>query len=86
MKRVQIVAVSVLLPSDNVVLLAEKTRLNQLDGLLAPAESVFLQQSVARGVYSFFFPRAEGSVFVRLLKSEKDPFIAQESARLAGNE
>jgi len=85
-KRVQIVAVSVLLPSDNVVLLAEKTRLNQLDGLLAPAELVFLQQSVAREVYSFFFPRAEGCVFVRLLKAEKDPFLAQEAARLAGNE
>ncbi len=86
MKRVQIVAAPVLLPDDNLVLLAEKTRLDQLDRLLSPSEFVFLRQSVERGVYSFFFPRAEGSVFVRLLKAEKDPAVAREVARLAGNE
>lgn len=86
MKRVQIVAAPVPLPNDNVVLLAEKTRLDPLDSRLTPAELLFLRQSVGRDVYSFFFPRAEGCVFVRLLKAEKDPAMAQEAARLAGNE
>ncbi len=79
-------AAPVLLPNDNVVLLAEKTRLDQLDSLLLPSELTFLRQSVGREVYSFFFPRTEGSVFVRLLKAEKNPAIAQEAARLSGNE
>ena len=79
-------AAPVPLPNDNVVLLAEKTRLDPLDSLLLPSELLFLRQSVGREVYNFFFPRAEGSVFVRLLKAEKNPAVGQEAARLAGNE
>ena len=85
MKRVQIVAAPAL-PNDHVVILADKSRLDQLDPLLTPAEILFLRQSVGREVYNFFFPRADGSVFVRLLKTEKEPAMALEAARLAGNE
>ncbi|MCE7926784.1 MAG: leucyl aminopeptidase [Haliscomenobacteraceae bacterium CHB4] len=46
----------------------------------------FLRQSAARDIATFFFPRAEGGVFVRLMKTDKNPAFAAEDARLAGNE
>ncbi|MBK7935616.1 MAG: leucyl aminopeptidase [Lewinellaceae bacterium] len=46
----------------------------------------FLHQGIGREVTNFFFPRAEGCVFVRLLKPDADPIAAAENARLAGNE
>jgi len=85
-KRVQLAAVLSASANDNIVILAEKDRLDTLDAFLAPNESDFLQQAVAQDVSSFFFPRKEGSVFVRILKPEKDEAIAWEDARLAGNE
>ena len=86
MKRVQLAAIPSARPTDNLVILIEKDRLDALDAQLAPHEVVFLQQSVPREVNQFFFPRAEGAVFVRILKSEKDEAIAREDARLAGND
>lgn len=69
------------------VILAEKDGLDRLnDDMLLPAETSFLRQGVERDVSNFFFPRAEGCVFVRLLKKESDPFAAGENARMAGNE
>ena len=86
MKRVQLVAVEAGLHHNNLVLLAEKNHLDALDSLLAPGELAFFRQAVSQEVSSFTFPRAEGIAFVRILKPEKDPFIALEEARLAGNE
>jgi len=71
---------------NNLVLLADKDHLDALDVLLAPGEATFLRQAAAHDVSSFSFPRAAGVLFVRILKSEKDPYIALEDARLAGNE
>lgn len=85
-KRVQIVAAPAPLPNDHVVILADKNRLDPLDNLLTPSENLFLRQSAAREAHNFFFPRAEGSVFVRLLKPETEPALALEAVRLAGNE
>ncbi|MEO6759641.1 MAG: peptidase M17, partial [Saprospiraceae bacterium] len=86
MKRVQIMAAPAPLPNDLVVILADKNRLDPLDTLLSPSEVLFLRQSAAREAYNFFFPRPEGSIFVRLLKPEKNPALALEAVRLAGNE
>jgi len=85
-KRVQLAAVQSARNTDNIVILAEKDRLDMLDATLAPHESAFLRQAAAQEVRSFFFPRSEGSVFVRVLKPEPDPAIAWEDARIAGNE
>lgn len=70
----------------NVVILAEKDGLDKLDAPLAPSESAFLRQGAERDISSFFFPRADGGIFVRLLKPDKNPAFAAEDARLAGNE
>lgn len=86
MKRVQLAAVESARSNDNIVILAEKDRLDTLDASLAPHETTFLRQGAAQEVTSFFFPRSEGSVFVRLLKPEPNEAIALEDARLAGNE
>ncbi|MBP6811968.1 MAG: hypothetical protein KA138_10640, partial [Saprospiraceae bacterium] len=86
MKRVQLAAVEAGFIHNNLVLLADKDQLDALDVLLAPGEAAFLRQAAAHDVSSFSFPRAEGVLFVRILKSEKDPYIALEDARLAGNE
>lgn len=86
MKRVQLAAVEAGFLHDNLVLLAEKDHLDALDTLLAPGELAFLYQAAKQEVLSFSFPRAGGIVFVRILKPEKDPSIALEDARLAGNE
>ncbi len=86
MKRVQLAAVEAGFNHDNLVLLAEKDHLDALDALLASGELAFLRQSAPHDVSSFSFPRANGIVFVRIFKPEKDPFIALEDARLAGNE
>ena len=86
MKRVQLAAVQSARTNDNIVILAEKDRLDTLDASLAPHEAAFLRQAAAQEVSSFFFPRSEGSVFVRVLKAENDAAIAWEDARIAGNE
>lgn len=86
MKRVQLVAAEADFIHNNLVFLVEKNQLDPLDTLLAPGELTFLGQAAEQDVVSFSFPRANGVVFVRILKPEKDPFIALEDARLAGNE
>ncbi|MBL7808379.1 MAG: leucyl aminopeptidase family protein [Saprospiraceae bacterium] len=86
MKRVHLKALKAGSIHPNQVLLAEKDRLDPLDALLEPAERAFLHQAIQHDVSSFTFPRAEGILFVRLLKQERDPFIALEDARLAGND
>ncbi len=86
MKRVQLATVEAGFIHNNLVLLADKDHLDALDPLLAPGETAFLRQATSQDVSSFSFPRAEGVVFVRILKSEKDPYIALEDARLVGNE
>lgn len=85
MKRVQLVALDSARPNDTIVMLAEKDGLDKLSAHLAPHEAAFLQQAAAREISSFFFPRAEGSVFIRLLKPEADASVAWEDARLAGS-
>lgn len=86
MKRVQLVSVKAGLPHTNTILLAEKDQLDALRHWLSAAELDFLRQSVEKDVLSVTFPKASGLVFVRILQSDKDPFIALEDARLAGNE
>jgi leucyl aminopeptidase len=85
-KRVQLAAVAVCQPDDHLVILAEKDRLDQLAPALSEAEFLFLTTAVQREVANFFFPRPAGSVFVRVLKPEKDAILTAEAARLAGNE
>jgi leucyl aminopeptidase len=85
-KRVQLAATDSARAQDNIVMLAEKDKLDNLLLSLEPNESAFLRQAVGQDVTSFFFPRPNGSVFIRLLKPEKDSAIALEDARLAGNE
>ena len=68
------------------VILAEKEGLERLNGALTDSETAFLRQGVGREVKNFFFPRAEGGVFVRFFKKEDNPNIATEAVRLAGNE
>lgn len=67
-------------------MLAEKDGLDQLETMLTSSEMAFLRQSAARDIVTFFFPRAEGGMFVRILKADKNPAFAAEDARLAGNE
>lgn len=71
---------------NNVVILAEKDGLEPLAATLLPSEMAFLRQGATRDIVTFFFPRAEGGVFVRLMKPEKNAAFAAEDARLAGNE
>jgi leucyl aminopeptidase len=85
-KRVQLTAADGSAPLENIVIVAEKGQFAALESLLAPTELAFLRQAAAREVSQFFFPRAEGSAFVRFLKPEADPAVALEDARLAGNE
>lgn len=86
MKRVQLAAVEAGFNHTNLVLLVEKDRLDVLDTQLSQSERAFLRQAVAQEVLSVSFPKTEGIVFVRILKPEKDPYIALEDARLAGND
>lgn len=70
----------------NTVILAEKDGLGKLEPVLAPSELEFLRLGASRDIVTFFFPRADGGVFVRLLKPDANPAFAAEDARLAGNE
>lgn len=72
--------------NNNLVILVEKDGIDQLETMLAPSEMTFLRQSALRDIVTFFFPRMEGGVFIRLLKTDKNPAFAAEDARLAGNE
>ncbi|HMX40867.1 MAG TPA: leucyl aminopeptidase family protein [Saprospiraceae bacterium] len=86
MQRVQLVVEAAAPTADNWVILAEKDGLTRLAEWLEAAECAFVQQAAARDVQQFCFPRAERLVFVRLLKPEKNPSLAAESARAAGND
>lgn len=72
-------------PDDHLIILADKDNPEALAGELTPGEWAFFRQSAARDVPHFFFPRASGSVSVRLFKPDKDASAA-EVARLSGNE
>ena len=53
--------------NNNLVILVEKDGIDQLETMLAPSEMTFLRQSALRDIVTFFFPRMEGGVFIRLL-------------------
>jgi len=84
MQRVQLAATNASQPTDNLVILAEKDGIDRLEAFLTPPEMAFLRQSAGREVHNFFFPRVEGTAFVRIVKPENNPYIAQENARIAG--
>ena len=87
MKRVQLTAAkSGQSQHKYLVILAEKDGIDRLNDALLPSEISFLRPGIEREVSHFFFPRAEGCVFVRLLKNDGDAAAAAENARLAGNE
>lgn len=45
----------------------------------------FLRQAAEQDTHTFFFPRPEASILVRILKQEQAPVSSTESARIAGN-
>lgn len=85
MKRVQLVVVHEVKADDNRVILADKDNLESLAQILSGEEWIFLQRCVSQEVSNFFFPRPEGSVFVRILKNDKEAAADLEGARLAGS-
>lgn len=72
--------------NDNLVVIAESDTVEQLSNFLTIDEMRFLRQAYQKEVRSFFFARPEGSVWVRILKQEKEEHLAAEDARLAGAE
>lgn len=86
MNYVHITPIAANRPDDLLAILAEKESIDALASHLEPHEMAFLRQAAARDVKTFFFPRAQGAVFIRLLKPEPDPCAAREAARLAGND
>lgn len=85
MKRVQLTAIPYGTSSGTLVILSDKASIDRLGESLSASEMAFLKQSAALDTFGFFFPRTEGSILVRLLKPEKTPAAAAESARIAGN-
>lgn len=86
MKRVKLAAIDQARADLHIIILAVKDRLELLMPTLREEEASFLRQNAERDVTAFFFPRAEGGVFIRILKSDKDAFAATEQARIAGND
>lgn len=84
MKRVQLLSAEERQPDDHIIILADKDNPEALAGELTSSEWTFFRQAAAREVPHFFFPRANGSVMVRLFKSDKEN--SAETARLSGNE
>jgi leucyl aminopeptidase len=70
--------------SDHLIVLAEKDQLDLLSTILSTDEMQFVRQSAEREVRQFFFARPKGTVAVRLLKAEREAYIADEDTRLAG--
>jgi leucyl aminopeptidase len=71
---------------DHIIIIADKDHIEHLSAHLGTDELSFLRSAQAREVRSFFFPRAQGCVLVRVLKGDKNAYIADEDARLAGAE
>lgn len=86
MQYLQLAAVPVGPTDDNIILLAEKAALQQLETVLQPDEMTFLRQSAEKGVHHFFFPQASRAVFVRLLTPEENPAYRLEEARMSGHD
>lgn len=85
MKQLQLVSIADYHPEDYIIVLAEKEQTDLLQTLLLPDEMSFIKRMTQEEVSQFFFPRAQGAVLVRLLKPDKDDFVAAEAARLSGN-
>jgi len=71
--------------NDNLILLAEKARLDALESVLPPSEMAYLRHSAAKGVQSFFFPQATFAIFVQVLEPAGDEPGRMEDIRLQGN-
>lgn len=69
---------------DHIIIIADKDHIEHLSAHLGTDELSFLRSAQAKEVRSFFFPRAQGCVLVRILKGDKNTYIADEDARLSG--
>ncbi len=85
MKRIKLAYIHTRQSLDNTIILADKDQTATLEPYLEVSEFAFLNQMSTRDSTNFFFPRAEGSVFVRLFKTDKDEYADVEATRLAGN-
>ena len=87
MKRVQLTVADTVQSYKDCVILAEKNADNaSWLPLLSATERSFVERQLPLDINNFFFPRAEGSLCIRLLKPENDQACALEDARLSGNE
>ena len=84
-KRVQLTATPNGASSGTLIFLSDKASLDQLGTVLSAAEMAFLGQTAEQDTHTFFFPRPDASVIVRLLKSDANPAITAEGVRIAGN-
>lgn len=86
MQYLQLAAIPVDQSRDNIILLAEKAAVDQLEVVLPAAEMLYLRQAVLKGVQHFFFPQGTHGVFVRILTpAGKEGQVLLEEARLDGN-
>ena len=84
-KRVQLTAIPNGASSGTLIFLSDKASLDQLSTVLSTAEMAFLRQAAEQDTHTFFFPRLDASVIVRLLKTEHNPAVTAEGVRIAGN-
>jgi leucyl aminopeptidase len=84
-KRVQLTAIPYGASSGTLIFLSDKASLDQLSTVLSTGEMAFLRQAAEQDTHTFFFPRSDASVLVRLLKKEHTSAATAESARIAGN-
>jgi len=85
-KQLTLTAVQAKNTSPNLVVFIESEGIDALSDCLTPEELFFFRQAYQREVNSFFFPRATGAIWVKVLKGGKETAIAREDARLAGAE
>jgi leucyl aminopeptidase len=84
--RVRLVATEGNRTNHNLVLLSDKNGIDLLSASLSASELEFVRRGVMRDIHTFFFPRPDGPLLVRLLKTDLPPHESAEHARLAGSE
>ncbi len=85
MQYLQLATIPVGPIDDNLILLTEKARVDELSSVLQASEMAFLRQSAAKGIHAFFFPQADRAVFVRILEPAADTSTKLEDSRLNAN-
>ncbi len=71
---------------DNLIILAEKSRLTWTKSYLNEEESAYIRKAVKEDINQIIFPRNTGLIVIQFLKKNGNQYESREESRIAGSE